>query len=269
MIAAAKSRWWSSFLARDAEKRIRGAFQCVRLRGLESLESAVADGPVLVISNHTSWWDPLVLQWICQRVLRADAYAMMNAQNLVRFPFFRKVGAFGVDLEDPRDGMKAIRYSAKLLDRPGRVLWVFPQGAEVPITKRPLGFRRGAASIARLIGDRACVVPAAIRYEMASEARPHLWLSFGEPSKAATAKRAAIDDLVARQEALVAQEMQRIDDVIIAEAEGRAGTKNAETSGGFERRLESREGIVFRWASFMLAWLTRFEAHNELPRSSD
>ena len=37
------------------------------------------------------------------------------------------------------DGASAMRYAARLLDRPRRLVWIFPQGAERPVTLRPLG----------------------------------------------------------------------------------------------------------------------------------
>jgi 1-acyl-sn-glycerol-3-phosphate acyltransferase len=241
MIPADKSRWITRFLARDAERRIRSHFSVVRIHGLEALSSELARGPVVVVSNHTSWWDPIVLQWVCARVLHdVDAYALMDVKNLTRLPFFRKVGAFGVDLEDPTDGMRAMRYAAKLLDRPRRLVWVFPQGQEVPITK-PLEFRSGAAVIARLA--RAPVVPAALRYEIGGEPQPHLWLSFG-PVAAKGGKDCEAGRVA--QESAVAVEMQRLQDAI-----------HSANDAGFTRVHERGPSAIFRFAEAALAWLTR------------
>lgn len=238
MIPAAKSRFFTAWLAYDAGQRIRRGFTAMHVHGLDRLRGALGEGPVLVVSNHTSWWDPLVLQYVCSRVLRADAHAMMDAKNLARLPFFRKVGAFGVDLDDPRDGIRAVRYAAKLLDRPGRLVWVFPQGREVPLS-RPLAFRPGAAMIARL-AKTACVMPAALRYEMAAEPLPHLWLSIGEPLAAAH----DVEEHVALERAGVSAELARIDAALDAEAH-------------FDELHRQREGLVFRAAQAALAWLTR------------
>ena len=231
MIPADKSELLTWFLARDAESRLRKSFHAWHLRGIERLEEALRAGPVLVVSNHSSWWDPIVLQWMCHRVLRCDAFAMMDAKNLARLPFFRKVGAFGVDLESARDGVRAIRYSAGLLDRPGRLVWVFPQGRETPVT-RPLVFRAGAAAITRL--GKAAVVPVAIRYEMGATPLPELWLSVGAPIEGQD--RAA-------QEAGVARELERIDAAL-------------ETDEFPVVHRQSPSGLS-RLAEASLSWLTR------------
>ena len=191
MISAAKSRFFTRWLARDADKRVRRTFGLVATRGLERVRAALETGPVLIVSNHTSWWDPIVSQLIGHRVLRSDGYALMDAKNLVRLPFFRKVGAFGVDLDDPADGARALRYAVKLLDRPGRLVWVFPQGREAPLVQRPLGFRPGSEAIARL-ARRATVFPCAIRYAFGSEELPVLHISFGAPIANGGAHEAAV-----------------------------------------------------------------------------
>jgi 1-acyl-sn-glycerol-3-phosphate acyltransferase len=211
VIAARKSPLFTRWFAGHAERRIFGAFSEVRACGLDELARCAAERPVLVVSNHTAWWDPLLILYLAVRVLRLDAYAMMDAKNLRSHPFFGKVGAFGVDLDDPADGARAIRYGAKLLDRPGRLVWVFPQGREVPVTARPLGFRRGSAEIAR-VAKGACVVPAALRYEQGGHPQPGIYVAFGAPIEP--------DREVARatrtQEDGVAIQLGRIDAALIS-----------------------------------------------------
>lgn len=240
MIPADKSELVGAWLAWDAERRVRRSFAAVRVRGLAQLRAELERAPLLVVSNHTSWWDPLLLQLLCVRVLRADAYAVMDAKNLRRLPFFAKVGAFGVDLDDPADGARAVRYGAKLLDRPGRLVWVFPQGRETP-TDAPLELRGGAAAMAR-VAKRARVVPAALRYEVAGDARPHAWVSFGR--------------------ALSATHVEAQRDAIEGELARVARAVHAASSGGsvpvdFEELHREGDGWLFALAQRALAFLTR------------
>ncbi len=241
MIAARKSELFSRFFARDAERRITGAFEAVRVRGLEHVRTALRAAPTLVVTNHTAWWDPLVAIFVSVRVLRADAYAMMDAKNLELLPFFGKVGAFGVDLADPADGARAIRYAAKLLARENRLVWLFAQGREVPVTVRPLGFRPGSGEIAR-VARGSIVVPGALRYEMGSTPKPTLWISFGEPLDRVR------DPVAARalHEGAVTGELDRIERAI-AHAE----------DDGFESLHSQRKEVLFAIAQRALAWITR------------
>lgn len=144
MIPARKSPAFSRWFSGDAQRRIFRAFGAVRVGGLDDLARVAAERPVLVISNHTSWWDPLVVLYLTARVLKVDAYAMMDAKNLRALPFFGKVGAFGVNLDTPVDGARAIRYAAKLLDRAGRLVWIFLRVARLRSRRDRWGFAEGA-----------------------------------------------------------------------------------------------------------------------------
>jgi len=178
MIPADKRRLFDAWFAGHAGRRIGRSFARARVRGLETAAAARETAPLLLVSNHVSWWDPLVALWLSRRVLHLDGHALMDAENLRRLPFFRKVGAFGVDLADPRDGAKALRYGARLLDRPGRMVWVFPEGRERPAGGRPLPFLPGAAAMARLARE-AVVLPVGLAYVFAGTERPDLYVSIG------------------------------------------------------------------------------------------
>lgn len=209
MIESRKSRAFNAWFAGHARSRIAKTFGRVFVRGLAQAREHVASAPVLIVSNHTSWWDPLVILHASTHLLGTDGHALMDAKNLRRLPFFSLVGAFGVDLDKPADGAASVRYAARILDRPGRMVWIFPQGAERPITLRPLGFREGAAHVAR-VARRAVTLPAAIRYEHAAEELPRLYLSFG-PALAYERDGAKAR---AAQEGAVTAELEAIDAAI-------------------------------------------------------
>lgn len=182
MIPARPSRLFQRWFAWVAERRMGRTFGALRVAGLNELADALRRGPVLVVSNHTAWWDPLTLLVLCVRHVDAEPFAMMDARNLRSLPFFGLVGAFGVELDDPRDGARAVRYAARLLDGPRRLVWIFPQGREVPVSE-PLTFLGGAAAVARRARG-ASVVPAAIRYEFSHAAKPDVFVAFGPPMRA-------------------------------------------------------------------------------------
>jgi 1-acyl-sn-glycerol-3-phosphate acyltransferase len=241
VIPAARSAWFGWWLARHAQRRIERRFARVLVRGRDTLVRAAGESPVLIVSNHTSWWDPLVIIHLLWRVVPLEAYAMMDARNLRLLPFFRHVGAFGVDLDDAADGARGIRYACKRLDRAGQAVWIFAQGREVPVTVRPLVFRRGAWQIAR-VARRAKVLPCALRYEMGSRADPVLYVSFGDeveiPRHADRSARIL--------ENAVTSELDRIDAVIVS----------GETLE-FETLHEKKDGALATWATQTLARLTR------------
>jgi len=209
------------------------------------------EAPLLLVSNHTAWWDPLFAIWLSNYILGVDGHAMMDAANLRRLPFFGKVGAFGVDLTDPADGARALRYAIKLLGRSpasqapaaSPMVWIYAQGAERPITE-PIVFRPGAAEIASL-AKNAAVVPVGIRYEFARFEAPVACLSFGEPLARGAKGRVT----TAALEAAVSGELARIDGAL------RDGTFFSDTATWvpLHSAAPSRLGML---AERLLAWLT-------------
>lgn len=251
MIPARKGKWFNAWFAGHARSRIHATFGEVRVRGLAAARALAAEAPLLLVTNHTSWWDPLVILHLSQHALQVDGYAMMDAKNLRRLPFFARVGAFGVDLENPADGAAAIKYTVKLLDRPGRGVWIFPQGRERPSGERPLGFRPGSAEIAR-VARRAKAVPVALRYEMGGEERPRLYISFGE------AVPAARDPAEGRraQEQAVEAELDRIHEALCRAADA-PGNDSALVEAGLELVHRARPSRMGSLAESLLAHLTR------------
>lgn len=212
----------------------------MHVRGMTPTRRLGRSSPMLFVSNHTAWSDPLVVL-VLASALDLDAYAMMDAKNLATLPFFRRVGAFGVDLASARDGARAVRYAASLLDRAGRGVWIFPQGKTRPVTE-PLEIRGGSARVARL--SPGCqVVPMAVRYEHADDERASIWVSLGEPlprdegraSTTSDTHRAAIEGELARLEAAV--------------------RARAPQDHGFETLFEARQGWLGALATRALAWI--------------
>lgn len=240
MIPARKSALFNAWFAGHARGRIHRSFAKVMVRGLDAARRVAETSPILIVSNHTSWWDPLVVLHLSQHVLKVDGYALMDAKNLRSLPFFGLVGAFGVELDRPADGAAGIIYAARLLREQGRMVWIFPQGRERPVTERPLGFKPGAAEIAR-VAKKAVTLPAAFRYEMAGDERPHLYISFGEPIGAERDVAKGLE----MQELAVTRELDRIE---------QAARGSPEEFACLHQARPSRAGAI---AEKLLAMLTR------------
>lgn len=136
--------------------------------------------PMIICANHSSWWDGYVAALV-KRHLKVEGYLMMEESQLRRYFFFSWIGCFSVDRHHPRAAMQSIRYAAHLLkERPGRMVWLFPQGEIVPNDRRPLVFFRGAAHLARLSAP-VLLYPLVTCIEYLAEQHPDLFISLGEP----------------------------------------------------------------------------------------
>lgn len=114
------------------------------LRGLDS-----DTRPLMVIMNHSSWWDPLIGMYLSRTMLpNRPMLAPMEAEQLMKFAFFRKLGIFGIDPEAPGaiDAMAA-HVLARFTARPNTAFWLTPQG-EFTDVRTPIRLRPGAAAVA-------------------------------------------------------------------------------------------------------------------------
>jgi chlorobactene lauroyltransferase len=164
------------------------------------------DLPVLYTPTHTSWWDGYMAGMLNRTVFKQDAYLMMEEMNLARYPFFTWIGVYGVDRDNPRSALASVEYSVSLLtEKPGRSVWVFPQGTVTHPDKRPLGVYGGTGNIVRRVG-RCAVVPVALRYEFRLEQAPEAFARVGEPLKFDPAREPlASREIIARIEAAMVQ----------------------------------------------------------------
>jgi len=172
--------------------------------GVEQTRELLATRPVILAANHVAWWDPLLLVAL-DEALGAEGYALMDRENLGRFPIFTRLGGVPLDRERPRAGL---RLAAGLLDRPRRAVWIFPQGHERPPHLRPLGFRRGVSVLARLAPPEAVMVPVGIHYAFREGHYPAALVSLGA---GIAPREVAQADGVGRLEEAVEHELDRID----------------------------------------------------------
>jgi 1-acyl-sn-glycerol-3-phosphate acyltransferase len=117
-----------------------------------------AQGPAILIANHTCGIDHLVLQSGCRRVLGFIIAREYYDWSLIHW-FCKRVGCIPVN-RDGRD-VQAIRAALRALEN-GRVLVIFPEGRITPSSGRVLGpILPGAAYVAVRAG--VPVIPAYIR----------------------------------------------------------------------------------------------------------
>ncbi len=105
----------------------------------------------------------------------------MEERQLKKFSLFRKLGAFSVIREKPREALKSIDYAAKLLrENSERTLWIFPQGEILPNDLRPIKFYHGLTKIIEKVGT-CSVTSLSIRYDFLGEFKPQIFVKIEEP----------------------------------------------------------------------------------------
>lgn len=133
----------------------------------------------LFLINHSTWWDPLLIFYLNDKIVQSDGYAMMSEYGLKKHPFFRKVGGYSINPNNKRHLVDSLNYSIDLL-RNNKTVWIFPQGKEEPLEKRPLEFSSGTAFIAQRC-EEINVVPVSLYYSFEDTRKPNAYVTFGSP----------------------------------------------------------------------------------------
>lgn len=180
MIPADKKPVLERAMAFYNRRLLRKHFHALWVAGEEHVSGRERDVPLLMIGNHSCWWDPLVEFFLSRDVFGLDGYAMMEERQLERYRFFRWIGVFSVRKESPRESVASLRYASSLLDRPNRALWIYPQGIMLPADVRPLGFQTGIGRLAQM-AEGVRFVPFVHRYEFLGDQRPEVFTEYGAP----------------------------------------------------------------------------------------
>jgi 1-acyl-sn-glycerol-3-phosphate acyltransferase len=192
-------------------------FQTVRLA--RPVPPLAADRPVLIVPNHSTWWDGFLVYLLNREVLHRTLHLMMLEEQLRRFPFFARVGAFGISPGQRRGVADAVRYSGSVLGERRNALCVFPQGVLAPGGMRPLGFQRGIERILSIAEAEISLLPLAIRCEFLGERKPAAFLLPGEVQILTAGTFAG----AARLEETVASLLERLNEMIVEAGPGPQG----------------------------------------------
>ena len=145
-------------------------------------EPARPDGrPLVVYSNHPSWWDPIFYMLLGDACWPGLAgYGPMEAAELERYGILKRFGVFPVDSSSPRAGVQFLRSAQAVLARERSSLWLTPEGEFADSRVRPLELRGGLSHLAKRLDD-ARLVPLALEYPFWNESRPEALARFGRP----------------------------------------------------------------------------------------
>ncbi|MEM8835990.1 MAG: lysophospholipid acyltransferase family protein [Planctomycetota bacterium] len=227
-----------SFFQIYNERLFRKSFNGVRVaRGTERVLANANDGDhlLIVLLNHSSWWDPLLPMLMERRfVTNRVGFAPIDNDMLKKFVFFRRLGLFGVDL-DLRASLDAmVRYVRTLRDEHGRIaLWLTPQG-EFADPRAPIRLRPGAAAVASRVPASSAGVRAvsmSIEYAFWIDKNPEALVRFHEvetPERTTTAgwQRAMTRAMTENRDALAELAISRDPEAFMNLTEGRGSKTN-------------------------------------------
>jgi 1-acyl-sn-glycerol-3-phosphate acyltransferase len=159
-------------------------FHAVRV-ARESTPLVPPDRPLIIYSNHASWWDPALFMLLATTILRDRiSFGPMEAEALDRYKVFRRFGVYGIETATRKGAARFLTVTLRILSQPGAALWITAEGQFTDTRVRPIRLRPGLAHLARRLPD-AVIVPLAVEYTFWNERKPEVLFRFGAPVEGA------------------------------------------------------------------------------------
>ena len=169
-------RWFTTYLRRYFARH----FNAVRV-ARDGRAPATSARPLVVVSNHPSWWDPILFLLLHRAAFDGrPAYGPIDAEMLRKYRLFERLGAFGVEQGTRRGAARFLRVGRAILDAPGSVLWITAEGRFRDPRTRPVRFAAGLGHLLRS-ANGVTVVPLAVEYPFWTERQPEVAVRFGDP----------------------------------------------------------------------------------------
>ena len=102
----------------------------------------------------------------------------MEDKQMMQHKFFSKIGAFSVNLSEPRAALKSLRYAVDSMKRSNSSLFIYPEGKIVPFSTKKPNFQKGLGWIAGRTPE-SDIVPIGIYIHTARHDKPELNLKIG------------------------------------------------------------------------------------------
>lgn len=131
----------------------------------------------LVIGNHVSWWDGFWVYYLNKRLVNKQLYVMMLEEQLKPRRFLRRIGAFSIE-PGSRDMVYSLNYAARLLQQPGHLVVMYPQGEMASLSAGVLPFKNGVSQLIDKAGLQQVLFYTAL-IDYFSERKPTLTLYLG------------------------------------------------------------------------------------------
>ncbi len=178
MIKPDHKRWARSLFNPYIKRLLRKNFSHFYLVN----EPVIEDGKGLMVTpNHFSWWDGFFIEFAIRQFTNRLLHIMMLEEQLNRFWFFRKLGAYSINLNNSKSIAESLRYTQEILKNHSNYVVYYPQGAIQPYDLKPVNIKPGLQKIFQDVDINANVIPAAFKIQYGEEPLPDIYARFAKP----------------------------------------------------------------------------------------
>jgi 1-acyl-sn-glycerol-3-phosphate acyltransferase len=135
--------------------------------------------PVLLLSNHVSWWDGIWVMYLNIKYFNRKFHFMMLEDQIKKFRITNQVGGYSVK-KGSRSIIETLRYTNEILSDKGNLVLIFPQGDIQSVYNGIIRFEKGVEKILRDNSGKIQVFMIANLVDFFSEEKPTLFIYFKE-----------------------------------------------------------------------------------------
>lgn len=211
MITARHTAWADQIFVWYLSRLCRRHFHKISVLG--KIPEPNPDLPLLLLPNHSTWWDGFFVYLLNKNLFRRKIYLMMLEAQLARYKFFSRLGAYSINPHSAVSIKNSLRYSVAVLHEkmtPRSLLCIFPQGELLPWDQRPLIYKNGLEKILSGYGGKVNLLPLAIKTEFLNDRRAEVFLLFAENTIINSNTFSGVQSLQTSEELLLEDLRQRV-----------------------------------------------------------
>lgn len=139
-------------------------------------EISNTDKPVLLLCNHTSWWDGIWALHLNEKLFGKKYHFMMLEEQLKKNWFFQHTGGYSIK-KSTRSVVESLNYTAELLENNKNLVLMFPQGKIQSMHRSEFVFEKGIERILKLLNNEIEIVFEVNLVDYLSNAKPTAYLN--------------------------------------------------------------------------------------------
>lgn len=138
-----------------------------------------SESGLIITPNHFSWWDGFFIGYIVRKLSKRKIYIMMLENQLEKYWFFKKVGAYSINQSNPKEIIKTADYTQKII-RKENVVVIYPQGKIESFDIEDINIKNGLNLFTKNVNNNFYVVPVAFKIQYYEEKYPSIIVRFGD-----------------------------------------------------------------------------------------
>lgn len=129
--------------------------------------------------NHNYWWDGLLPLYLNEKYFNQKARALMEDTQMRQYRFFSRIGAFSIDLNNPKSSILSLRYALESMKRDNASLYIYPEGKIVTVSEKTSELKQGLAWVYQNTED-IDFVPIGLFIDHSKQSKPDFNIYIGK-----------------------------------------------------------------------------------------